>query len=118
MPKFATGYSPVGSSLADPQRAALHLFALVNDDTVARSGYGTSFLTPDDVTGPVAQVVDTFPLRLWQPGSGQVGIDRDHCKPTDRSDPRGGTRPASKTEPLCRSRLVRSIDAADGRGCR
>ncbi len=46
--------------LTDPQRAARHFLALVNDDALARSGYGTTVLTADDVAGPVADAVDTF----------------------------------------------------------
>jgi TetR/AcrR family transcriptional regulator, mexJK operon transcriptional repressor len=46
--------------LTDPQRAARHFLALVNDDALVRSGYGTTVLTPDDVAGWVAEAVDTF----------------------------------------------------------
>lgn len=46
--------------LTDPQRAARHFLALVNDDALARSGYGTTPLTGKDVAGPVADAVDTF----------------------------------------------------------
>ncbi len=46
--------------LADPQMAARHLLALINDDALARSGYGTTVLTADDIAGPVAEAVDTF----------------------------------------------------------
>lgn len=47
-------------SLPDPQRAARHFLALINDDTLARSNYGTSVLMPDDVADSVADAVDTF----------------------------------------------------------
>lgn len=46
--------------LTDPQRAARHFLALVNDEALVRSGYGTTVLTDDDVAGPVADAVDTF----------------------------------------------------------
>ncbi len=46
--------------LADPQRAARHFLALINDEAVARSGYGTMVLTDEDVAGPVADAVETF----------------------------------------------------------
>jgi TetR/AcrR family transcriptional regulator, mexJK operon transcriptional repressor len=46
--------------LTNPQRAARHFLALVSDEALARSGYGTTVLTPDDVVGPVAEAVETF----------------------------------------------------------
>ncbi|MCW5832947.1 MAG: TetR/AcrR family transcriptional regulator [Labilithrix sp.] len=47
-------------TLTDPQRAARHFLALVSDDALARSGYGTTVLTAADVAGSVADAVDTF----------------------------------------------------------
>jgi len=44
----------------DPRRAARHLIALVSDEALARSGYGTSALTRDDVAGQVSDAVETF----------------------------------------------------------
>lgn len=46
--------------LDDPQRAARHFLALVNDDALSRSGYGAMTLTAADVATPVADAVDTF----------------------------------------------------------
>ena len=46
--------------LTDPQRSARHFLALVSDEALARSGYGTTVLTGDDVAGPVADAVETF----------------------------------------------------------
>jgi TetR/AcrR family transcriptional repressor of mexJK operon len=51
-----TGYL----QLTDPRRAARHLLALINDDALARSGYGTTVLTGEDVASHVADAVDTF----------------------------------------------------------
>jgi TetR/AcrR family transcriptional repressor of mexJK operon len=46
--------------LRDPQRAARHFLALINDDTLARSGYGTKVLKPADTSEFVREAVDTF----------------------------------------------------------
>jgi len=46
--------------LTDPQRAARQFLALINDEALVRSGYGTTVLTQADIAAPVADAVDTF----------------------------------------------------------
>lgn len=46
--------------ISDPQRAARQFLALVNDDALIRSGFGTTVLSEHDVEGPVESAVDTF----------------------------------------------------------
>ncbi|TYQ09747.1 UNVERIFIED_ORG: TetR family transcriptional regulator [Gordonia westfalica J30] len=69
-------------NIPDPQRAARHFLALVNDDVLARSGYGTSVLSPDDVADSVAEAVDTF-LRAFGIGA----VDSSSTVGTMRADP-------------------------------
>ncbi|AJT41072.1 TetR/AcrR family transcriptional regulator [Psychromicrobium lacuslunae] len=46
--------------LADPDRAARHLMALVGDDLIIRSGFGSVRLDPETVIAPVRAGVETF----------------------------------------------------------
>ncbi|TWH38306.1 TetR/AcrR family transcriptional regulator [Rhodococcus rhodochrous] len=68
--------------IPDPQRAARHFLALINDDALARSGYGTSVLSPEDVADSVAEAVDTF-LRAF----GNSTADPSTSSGTPRTDP-------------------------------